>query len=140
MNITGDDDWTPAIGLRRVFIALVWRSVICVPIWAALIWLVTPGLNYVPMHWAWFAMLGLLLAMPGVSIGHALARGLIDRAGFVSPVITAIAAVFAWAAIVAGVEIADQLRPLHDWRSGFAKMATGVFATLWIIKATLLED
>ncbi len=81
-----------------------------------------------------------MLAIPGVALGYALGRNLTERAGFVSPIVTVIAALFGWGVIVAGVEIADQLRPLHDWRSGFTEMATGIFATMWIIKTTLLED
>ncbi len=134
------DDWTPAIGLRRILVTVLWRSLICLPVWAALVWFATPGLNYVPMHWAWFALLGLLLSVPGVTVGYALARGLTDRAGLVSPVITVIAAAFAWAVVYGGVEISNQFRPLHDWRSGFVVIVPGVFATLWIVKATLLEE
>ena len=38
-----------------------------------------------------------------------------------------------------GIEIAEQFRELLDWRSGFCGTAAGTFATLWIIKATILE-
>ena len=138
--MTATDDWTPAIGLRRVLVTVIWRSLICLPVWGGLVWFATPGLNYVPMHWAWFALLGLLLSVPGVAVGHALARGLTDRAGFVSPVITVIAAGFAWAVVYGGVEISNQFRPLYDWRSGFVSIAAGVFATLWIVKSTLIEE
>ena len=138
--MTATDDWTPAIGLRRVFVTVIWRSLICLPVWGGLVWFATPGLNYVPMHWAWFALLGLLLSVPGVAVGHALARGLTDRAGLVSPVIIVIAGVFAWAVVYGGVEISNQFRPLHDWRGGFVVIVPGVFATLWIAKATLLEE
>jgi hypothetical protein len=138
--MTTSDDWTPAIGLRRVLVTVIWRSLICLPVWGGLVWFATPGLNYVPMHLAWFALLGLLLSVPGVAVGYALARGLTDRAGFVSPVITVIAAGFAWAVVYGGVEISNQFRPLYDWRSGFVAIAAGVFATLWIVKAKLIEE
>ena len=92
MNITGDDDWTPAIGLRRVFIALLWRSVICLPIWAAIVWLITPVLNFFPLDWRVFGGLALVLAIPGVALGYALGRNLTERAGFVSPIVTVLAA------------------------------------------------
>lgn len=140
--MTTIDDWTPAIGLRRVLVAVIWRSLICLPLWASLVWFATPGLNYAPFYWTWFALLalGALLSVPGVAVGYALARGLTDRAGLVSPVITVIAGVFAWAVVYGGVEISSQFRPLHDWRSGFVVIVPGVFATLWIAKATLLEE
>ena len=138
--MTSSDDWTPAIGLRRVLVTVIWRSLICLRLWGGLVWYATPGLIYVPMHWLWFALLGLLLAAPGVAMGHALARGLIDRAGLVSPVVTVIAAAFAWAVAYGGVEVSNQFRPLYDWRSGFVEITVGVFATLWIVKATLIEE
>ena len=92
------------------------------------------------MHWTWFAFLGLLLSVPSVIIGYALSRGLTDRAGFVSPIVTLIAAAPAWATLYGGVQIADYFRPLHDWRNGYVVIAAGVFATLWILKATLIEE
>ncbi len=115
---------------------------ICLPLWAGLVWFATPGLNYTPFYWRWYALLGLgaILSVPGVTVGYALARGLTDRAGLVSPVITVIAAGFAWAVVYGGVEISNQFRPLHDWRSGFVVIVPGVFAMLWIIKATLIEE
>ncbi len=140
--MTTNDDWTPAIGLRRVLVTVLWRSLICLALWGGLVWFATPGLNYAPFYWTWFALLalGALLSVPGVAVGYALARGLTDRAGLVSPVITVIASVFAWVVVYGGVEISNQFRPLHDWRSGFVVIVPGVFATLWIAKATLLEE
>jgi hypothetical protein len=115
---------------------------ICLPLWAGLVWFAAPGLNYAPFYWTWYALLGLgaILSVPGVTVGYALARGLTDRAGLVSPVIAVIAAGFAWVVVYGGVEISNQFRPLHDWRSGFVVIVPGVFATLWIVKATLLEE
>ena len=140
--MTTTDDWTSAIGLRRVLVTVLWRSLICLALWAGLVWFAAPGLNYTPFYWRWFALLGLgaILAAPGVAVGYTLARGLTDRAGFVSPLITVIAVGFAWAIVYGGVEISNQFRPLHDWRSGFVVIVPGVFATLWIAKATLLEE
>ena len=66
------------------------------------------------MHWAWFGLLGLLLSVPGVITGYTLSRGLADRAGFVSPIITLIAAAAAWVILYGGVQITDHFRPLYD--------------------------
>ena len=140
--MTAADDWTPVIGLRRVLVTVLWRSVICLPMWGGLVWFATPGLNYAPLYWRWwlFAALGALLAVPGVALGYTLSRGLTDRAGLVSPLITVIAVVFAWAVVYGGPEISNQFRPLHDWRSAFVVIVPGVFATVWIVKSTLLEE
>ncbi len=137
--MTQPDDWTPMIGLRRAIVGAAWRSLLCLPIWTALVWAVTPAVNLVPGHWAWFGLLGGILALPGVAIGAIVAHGMTERAGLVSPVFTAIGAVLALAVILSGIEIADQFRTLLDWRHPFCGGATGVFATLWIIKATILE-
>ena len=138
--MTTTHDWTPAIGLRRATFTVLWRSLVCLPPWAALVWFATPGLNYLPMHWLWFGVLGLLLSAPGLITGYALSRGLTERAGFVSPIITLIACTAALVMLYGGVQIADHFGPLHDWRRGFVVIAAGVFATLWILKATLIEE
>lgn len=134
------DEWTPMIGLRRALVALLWRSVIWLVIWAGLVWLCTPALNLVPVHWAWFGLLAVILAAPGMVLGHGLSKNLTERAGFGSPLVTALAAIFVWAVIFGGVEIAAQLRPLDDWRITFTGLATSLFATLWIVKATLFDE
>ena len=92
------------------------------------------------MSIVWFAVMSLLLAIPSVVLAHALSRGLIERAGFVSPVVTLIAAGFAWGVIYGGGAIAGQFRELVDWRAGFIQIAAGFFATLWIAKTTLFES
>ncbi len=92
------------------------------------------------MSIAWFAVMSLLLAIPSVILAHALSRGLIERAGFVSPVVTIITVAFAWGVIYGGGEIAGQFRVLVDWRMGFIQIAASVFATLWIAKTTLFES
>ncbi|MCH8822362.1 MAG: hypothetical protein IH984_02525 [Planctomycetes bacterium] len=66
------------------------------------------------MSIVWFAVMSLLLAIPSVVLAHALSRGLIERAGFVSPVVTLIAAGFAWGVIYGGGAIAGQFRELVD--------------------------
>ena len=48
-----EETWTPMIGLRRIFLRLLIRSAIALALWTALLWLVTPGLNELPSHWAW---------------------------------------------------------------------------------------
>ncbi len=133
------EHWSPAVGLRRAALALLVRSLICLPIWAAVVWLVTPALNLAPLHWTWLLLLGLILAVPGASIGHALARDITERAGFASMVLTALAAVFAWGVVAGGVELAGLFKTLEGWRPGVTATTTGVFATLWIVKLTLLD-
>ncbi len=131
-------EWTPMLGLLRALVGSLWRAVIGLIIWGALVWLATPFLNIAPMHLAWFALLALLLALPGAGVGHGLSKGLNDRAGFVILVVSVIPVVFGWAAIYAGIEIAGTFRELEEWRPMFTMGVTGVFATLWIIKSTLL--
>ena len=134
-----NDAWSESIGLKRATITVLIRSAICLPIWSAFIWFITPAVNHVPMSIVWFAVMSLLLAIPSVVLAHALSRGLIERAGFVSPVVTVIAVAFACAVIYGGGEIAGQFRVLVDWRAGFIQIAAGLFAALWIAKTTLFE-
>lgn len=138
--MTNNEDWSEAIGLKRAAISVLIRSAICLPIWAAFIWFITPAVNQIPMSIAWFAVMGLILAIPSVALAHALSRGLIERAGFVSPIVTVIAVAFACGVIYGGGEIAGQFRELVDWRIGFIQIAAGLFTTLWIAKTTLFES
>ena len=133
-------EWTPWVGLRRALLTVLWRSIVCLPIWALAVWAVIPALNLMPFALAVLAVVGLVLALPGVAIGHALGRGLTERAGFVSPLVTAIPVVFACAVIIGGVELADQFRAIQSWRATYVEVTTGLFAMLWIVKVTLLEE
>ena len=127
------------LGLQRALVGSLWRAVIALIIWGALVWFATPFLNIAPMHWAWFEVQAIMLAIPRAAIGHGLSKGLIDRAGFVSLIVSVIPIVIAWAVIYAGVEIAGIFRELEEWRPMFTTVVAGVFATLWIIKATFLD-
>ena len=135
-----NDAWSEAIGLKRAAISVLIRSAICLPIWTAFIWFITPAVNQIPMSIVWFAVMSLILAIPSVALAHALSCGLIERAGFVSPVVTAIAVACAWGVIYGGGAIAGQFRELVDWRVGFIQIAASLFATLWIAKTTLFES
>jgi hypothetical protein len=100
---------------------------------------VIPALNLMPFALAVLAVVGLVLALPGAAIGHALGRDLTERAGFVSPLVTALAVAFAWVVIIGGVEIADQFRAIQSWRGTYLEVIIGLFATLWIVKVTMVD-
>lgn len=132
-------EWTIAVGLRRALAILLLRSLILLPFWAALLWLITPAANMLPLHWTQFMLLGALMTIPGGAIGATLARGLTERAGFVSVVLTAITVAFAWGVVLGGLHGSGLLRPLGDWQSLLAPGAAGGVATLWAVKNTLLD-
>jgi hypothetical protein len=133
-------EWTPLVGLRRAVISLAIRSLIILPLWAGLVWGLTPLLLMFPLGIRVFGGIAILLAIPGCLIGHVLASGLADRAGFQSMLLGFLAAVFAVTTIISGIMIAQIANPLPGWQGGFTAIATSLFAVGWIIRATLLDD
>ena len=90
-----NQDWTPAIGLRKAALSLTWRTVVAAVMWCALLWVFHAalsgiGVTRVPMLIA----LG-FAAMAGTIAGLILSRGLEEIAGFVSPLLTLLALAFA---------------------------------------------
>ena len=128
------------IGLRRALLRLAVRSLMALVLWAAVVWLITPLLNFLVPHWAIFGVTALLLFLPGVAIGHGLSRNLPEIAGMTGLPVAGMAMAFGWAVAVLGVMLADAIRPVDDWQYGFTMLATGFWITIWVIRATLLES
>jgi hypothetical protein len=142
-----DETWSPMIGLRRVFITLLFKSVICLIGWTAVAWLIIPPLAWISrtMAFGFMAIAGMIILVAGVmpipaaAIGGMLSKRLNDRAGFDGPVLTVLASLFAWAAIVGGTAIALQLRPDGSWLLNLATFLVGGIAMLFIAKNTWLD-
>ncbi len=133
-----DQPWTPMLGLRRALMHLAIRSAIAFALWIAVVWLITPVLNFLIPHWTIFGLLTAVLAVPGVAIGHGLAGKLTDKAGMGGFPLAAIAIAFGWAVVWFGVVLANSVLPIGDWQYGYTMVATGCWMTLWVMKATLL--
>ena len=135
-----DQPWTPMIGLRRALFRVAIRSAIALVVWAAVLWLITPVLNFLPARWAIVGVTTLVLIAPGVAIGHGLSRRLTEIAGMAGVPVAAIAITFGWAVAILAVVLASMLRPLGEWQYEIAIAGTGFWTMLWQLKATLLED
>ena len=134
-----EQPWTPLVGLRRALSHLVIRAAIALVLWTAVVWLITPVLNFLVPHWSIFGLITVVMAVPGVAIGHALAKNLTDTAGMSGLPVAVMAIAFGWAVVILGVVLAHTIRPVGDWQYGFTVVATGCSTTLWLIKATLLQ-
>ena len=133
--------WTPAIGLRNATLSLLWRTAVTVLIWCGALWafhavLGSLGVTHVPMLIAFgFA------ALCGTIAGFVLSRGLDERAGFVSPLLTLLVAVFAATAIIGGEALFAHFLPVATDHLRFIIVgATLVIAGAWIVKYTLVEN
>ena len=135
-----DRQWTPLIGLKRMFVRLLIRSVIALVLWTAVVWIGAPVWNFLIPHWAILGVTGLVLLAPAVAIGHGLSRNLSDIAGMAGLPVAVSAVVFGWAVAILGVGLANMISPLGDWQYGITMMATCFWVTAWILKATLLDD
>lgn len=135
-----EQPWTPLVGLRRALRHLAIRGVIAFVVWTAVMWFITPALNYMVPHWSFFGLTTLAMAVAGAAIAHVLAKKLTDVAGMSGLPVAVMAIAFGWALAVLSVLVADAFRPLGDWQYGFAVVGTGCGCSLWLIKATLLDN
>ncbi len=132
--------WTPMIGLRRAAVLVGIRLLFTIAGWALFLWLAAPVLNFLVMHWAIFAMIAIVSVAPGTAIGYGMSRGVTDAAGIVGFSVAFVVIVGIWLALWAGIEIATWIRPIDDWQLGICQMSAGVWASLWAIKVTVLEE
>ncbi len=135
-----EEEWTPMVGLRRAFSRMVIRSAIALVVWTVVLWFITPVLNVLEGHWMFFGIVTVAMVPPGVTIGHGLARKMEEITGMTGLPVAAMAIVFGWAIAVLAVVIAHSVRPIGDWQHGYVTVATGMSATLWVIKATMLDS
>ena len=133
-------EWTMWTGLRRVLVSLMLRSLIILPLWAGLVWVLSSVLANITLGGRGFTGIAIILTIPGIAIGHVLMTGLADRAGFQSMLLGALAAAFAIGTIIGGIALAEVFQPLPGWWGGFTAIAMSLFAVAWIIRIAVLED
>jgi hypothetical protein len=134
-----EGDWTLAIGFRKALLALAARSVLVLPFWAGLVWLLAPLVETFPFNtWA-MGGIAVLFILPGVAMGHAVSRGLNDIAGCQSYLFTTLAVAFELAIVIGGVKIAEIWRPMPNW-GGFVVMTAVFYAALWTLRNTHFSD
>ena len=127
-------DWSFQIGLRNTIISLVIRSLIILPLWAAIIWIMSTYL-------ANFGRFNLIiLPFLGMAMGYGFSTKLTDHAGFTGTILMFIAWAFAIAMLIAGVTIVDQFHPLTPYQKFFFSVWGGLPSVLWILKVMVLDD
>ena len=128
------DDWSPLHGFLRVGVLLGLRSLAFVPVWAGLLWLAGPWIAF-----RWFTSL-FVLAILGLVVGLVYGRGVDERAGFVSGVLTAFASLCCLVALAVGATIASALGRMPAEAVSMAIGAPWMAATVIIIRITMLDD
>ena len=127
------------VGLGRALRHLAIRGMIVFVVWTAIMWFITPGLNFMVPDWSFFGLTAVVMAAAGTAIACVLAKNLTVVAGMSGLPVALMAIAFGWAVAVLSVLVADSVRPLGDWQYGFAVVGTGCGCSLWLLKATLLD-
>ena len=133
-------DWTPLVGLRRAAVYLLLRVMVLLPVWAGVIWVCTPLLRMFPLRIGSLGGMAILMAIPGMIVGHVLGLGLTEKAGFQSFLLTVMAGVAAVGVVYGGFVLSGLSRPLSGWVVGFSMVSAMAFAIAWVVKRTLLDD
>ena len=134
------DEWSIGIGLRRALVHLVIWGIAIAVAWGALLMVIAPWINQIPVRGRGvFLVYGLIAALPGVAAGYLMFHRMQERAGFTSQVLSGLALVFVWGALVAGGVAADSLRSLEGGRGGLLIVMAGLIATVEIIYETFAD-
>ena len=132
-------EWTPTIGLSKALVSLITRAIPAAAIWCGAVWLALPALNKyarigIPMGAGAFGL--------GLLTGVILSRKLADRAGFVSPLLLALAGGFAALVIMGGTYVAEQIRvPIASPHRRYLIEGIAIICALGLsAKNTLMDD
>ena len=133
-----DREWNEMIGLRSAAISLVFRSIAAAIVWALATWLLLWFGSRFPLS-IWLVII--VGSLAGAPIGILESRGLTERAGLSSILITALACVFVAGSIIGSslliefftVSLPDFTHFLF-WGSGI------VVAGLLVIRYTMLDE
>ena len=107
------NNWTPATGIRHLYISLILRMLISIALWGGLLYLVAPafqcGKFTLSTRW------GYALAIPpGLLIGFIMSWKLVDNAGFGGAFVVISAMIASAVVFFLGAYISNQLRPFPD--------------------------
>lgn len=138
--MTASDNWTPAIGLRRLALSLLLRMAICLILWAGLLAVVAPlfrsGKFVLAGGWFW-----VLAIPPGLVVGFIMSWRLSHQVGFSGLIPAISSAVVAVLGIVAGSLIVQAARPFAVAQSlYFIDGLTSIFALAMIVKILIVDD
>ena len=127
-------DWTPGRGLRRAARMLALRSCLFVPAWGLFVGSAAPWLEAGAGIRAFTVMMIL-----GFGVGMVFSYRVVECAGFVSGVVTALAAGACLVALATAVGIAAFVRPIEPLTASMAIGAPWLFAMIVIVKMTLVD-
>ena len=137
--MTTNNDWTPAIGLRNLFVSLLIRSLIASVIWGGLLYLVAPVFQRDAFFFTGRALIVLAIP-PGLVIGFVLSWRLCDRSGFGGMIVAFSAITAAIMTLFTGSFAAQTLRPFATaFDLGMICAMVGTFAVACVIKFTILD-
>lgn len=127
-------DWTFQIGLRNTVISLILRSLVILPLWVVIIWVM---MTYMSNFGRFNAI---ILPLLGIAMGFGFSTRLADHAGFAGNVLLFMPLFFAIGVIIGGVTIVHQIHPLTPYQKLFFSLWGGIPALLWILKVMVLDD
>jgi len=135
-----NQDWTPAIGLRRAALSLTWRAVVAALLWCALLWVFHGGLSGIGVTRVPLLIALGFAALAGTVAGLVLSRGLEEKTGFVSPLLTLLALAFAAVAIIGAEAVFERIFATStDYLRFIIVGGTMIVAGAWIVRYTLLD-
>ncbi|MDY7110090.1 MAG: hypothetical protein SYC29_15775 [Planctomycetota bacterium] len=140
------EDWTLGRGLLRAALVLLLRAALCFAGWTALLtgtllagaWIATR----LGGGWIIFIMLltMAIIFIAAGAVGRILAGGMDEIAGFTSPLVSALIALFAWLAIAAGTVLTGLLAPMRPSITGSVILIGCVMSLILIVKTHHFED
>lgn len=101
---TSENDWNEWKGLRNAYVSLIIRCVFATIVWAIVVWIVTPAMLWLRDNTGGrqTVVIGIASLAGGFAVGYILSRGLAERAGFVSLLVTVPAVLAAIVCVFAG--------------------------------------
>ncbi len=137
--MTTNNDWTPAIGLRRLVVSVVIRSMIASVVWGGGMLLVAAifrGYSFSPAGRGFI----IVAIPPGLVIGFILAWRLGDRVGFGGTIVGSAAALGVPASLYGGTFAALAIWPFTTMQQmGVICVMVGVFAIACVVKFAIFD-
>jgi hypothetical protein len=134
------EDWTPAIGIRRLAVSLTWRAGITVALWWLSLWLFFAALDGLEIESVPMIISVGFSVVAGTIAGFVMSRGISETAGFAGPIVALMATGFAAIAIVGGEFLFWSFMPIATEHLRFIIVVATMLVTVgWIIKHGALD-
>lgn len=138
---SGDAEWTMASGLQRVVLSLLWRTALAGILWCGGLWVFHAALGGIGVQNVPLLIAIGFSALCGSVAGAVLGRGLDEAAGFVSPMITLLAAIGAAVAIIGGEALFANFFEVATNHLRFIIVGVTMTVALgWIVNFTIFDS